>query len=366
MPQSWVGCLKGDLDTPALCIDLDGLQANIRKISSMCAVHGVAWRPHAKGHKCPAIAHEQRLAGAIGATCAKLGEAEVLAQAGVRDLLVANLVVGERKWERVAALTRWADPIITVDHYVQAEGLSRVCRARGTKVRVIIEVDIGLDRVGVTPGRDTLELAQAIDRLPGLKLAGIMGYEGHLLKIPDLVEKERRIGEAIGTLVGCKDQLLAAGLCCDIVSCGGTGSLPWTVKCPGITEVQAGGGIFMDGMYSEKCQVEGLTHCLSVLATVVSRPKRSKAYIDLGRKSINAELGPARVKGFPDAEVRVQSAEHCELVLGPESERLAIGDRVEVFVGYHDWTVVLHDEFHGFRGDRLEVVWPILARGALQ
>lgn len=366
MPQSLVGCTLDDLDTPALCIDLDRLQANIRSIAALCRKSGIAWRPHAKGHKCPAIAHEQLRAGAIGATCAKLGEAEVLAQNGIHDLLVANLVVGERKWERAAALTRWADPIITIDHFVQAEGLSRVCEARGTRIRVVVEVDIGLDRVGVKPGRDLLQLAQAIDRLPGLKLAGIMGYEGHLLKLPDLDEKDRKIREAIGTLVASKDQLLQSGLCCDIVSCGGTGSFQHTVGCPGITEIQAGGGIFMDGMYTDKCLVTGLDYALTVLATVMSRPRKGKAYLDIGRKSINMELGPARIIGYPGAEVRAMSAEHCEVVLDEASEGLKIGDRVQVIVGYHDWTVVLHDTFYGLRTNRIETVWPILARGALQ
>ncbi len=366
MPQSLVGRMLDDLDTPALCIDLDRLQSNIQAIAGLCQKNGIAWRPHAKGHKCPAIAHEQLRAGAIGATCAKLGEAEVLAQNGVHDLLVANLVVGERKWERAAALTRWADPIITIDHFVQAEGLSRTCEARGTRIRVVIEVDIGLDRVGVQPGRDTLQLAQAIDKLPGLKLAGVMGYEGHLLKLPDVAEKDRKIREAIATLVSCKDLLTKSGLNCEIVSCGGTGSMFHTVACPGITEIQAGGGIFMDGMYSDKCGVTDLDFAMSVYATVVSRPRKGKAYLDLGRKSISMELGPARILGYPGAEVRAMSAEHCEVLLDEQSENLKIGDRVRVLVGYHDWTVVLHDTFFGLRGDRIETVWPILARGAMQ
>src|SRR5262249_43104173 len=156
---------------------------------------------------------------------------------------------GLRKLERVAALRRWADPIIACDHFAQAEPLAEVCRSRGVEVRVIIEVNLGLDRVGVTPGKDTLALAQAIDRLKGVKFAGIMGYGGHLPQVPGPAEKEQKIRESMQVLVGCKEQIVKAGIGCGIVSAGGTGSYQLTVRCPGVTEVQAGGGIFMDPFY---------------------------------------------------------------------------------------------------------------------
>src|SRR5579871_6427488 len=183
VPQSLVGARKPELDTPILCIDLDRMESNIRKMADSCRKHGVQWRPHEKCHKTPAIALKEIEAGAIGVTCAKVSEAEVMAAGGVRDILIANMIVGPRKLERVAALRRWADPIVACDHFAQVEPLAEVCRSRGVEVRVIIEVNLGLDRVGVTPGKDTLALAQAIDRLKGVKFAGIMGYEGHLLQI---------------------------------------------------------------------------------------------------------------------------------------------------------------------------------------
>lgn len=366
MAQSLIGTAKRDLDTPVLCIDLDRMESNIRKMAGYCREHGVAWRPHEKCHKTPAIALKEIEAGAIGVTCAKVSEAEVMAAGGVHDILIANMIVGERKWERVAALRRHADPIVACDHFAQVEPLAAVCHRRGVEVRVIIEVNLGLDRVGVQPGKDTLELAQAISKLKGVKFAGIMGYEGHLLQVAEPAEKQKKIGAAMQTLVGCKEQIAKAGIACDIVSAGGTGSYEYTAKYPGITEIQAGGGIFMDPYYRVNCQVKELEYALTVLATVVSRPTLERAILDSGRKTLNPDIAMPVVAGHEDATVKRLSAEHLELTLGPKSQDLKIGDKVELVVGYGDFTTVLHDEFHGFRGDRLEVVWPILGRGKLQ
>lgn len=366
MSQSLIGASKFDLDTPLLCIDLDRMENNIRQMADTCRSHGVQWRPHEKCHKTPAIALKEIAAGALGVTCAKVSEAEVMAAGGVRDILIANMIVGERKWERVASLCRHADPIVTCDHYAQVEPLATICKKHGVAPRVIIEVNLGLDRVGTRPGRETLELAQAISRLPGLRFAGIMGYEGHLLRIADPVEKEQKIRSAIGVLTGCADSIRQSGLPCDIVSAGGTGSYQITVKCPGVTELQAGGGIFMDPFYRNDCQVADLEYALTVLATVVSRPSLERAVLDAGRKTMHPDLALPVVVGYPDARVKRLSAEHCELDLGSRSQDLKIGDKVELVVGYGDFTTVLHDEFYGFRNNRLEVVWPILGRGKLQ
>ncbi|MGH7129560.1 MAG: DSD1 family PLP-dependent enzyme, partial [Planctomycetaceae bacterium] len=302
MTQSLIGSHKLDLDTPVLCIDLDEMQANVAKMAGFIHARGKAWRPHEKCHKTPAIARLQLEAGAIGATCAKVSEAEVMAAGGVRDILIANMIVGPRKVERVASLCRWADPIVACDHFAQAEPLAAACKSAGVACRAIIEVNIGLDRVGVRPGRDAVELAQAIDRLDGVELAGIMGYEGHLLRVEDQSEKRAKIVESIGILTYCRDLLLAEGLRCDIVSAGGTGSYQITSDCEGVTELQAGGGIFADPMYQDQMHVAGLEHALSVLATVVSRPTLDRAILDAGRKSHNPDFAAPLVKGRPDAK----------------------------------------------------------------
>lgn len=366
MHTSIIGAMKSELDTPLLCIDLDVMESNIGKMADFMHQRNVQWRPHQKCHKTPAIAHREISAGAIGVTCAKVTEAEVMAAAGIHDILIANMLIGRPKLERVAALCRSADPIVACDHYVQAEQLSQVCSERGVECRMIIEVDIGLNRVGVRPGKDTLELAQGIDRLPGVRLAGIMGYEGHTLTIEDPDEKRRQINDCLGTLLHCRDRLLQAGLCCDIVSAGGTGSYQYSCDVDGITEMQAGGGIFADPLYQLRMGVVGLDYALTVHTSVVSRPQRERVILDSGRKTLHPDLQMPLVKNLPDIEPVRFSAEHGELRLGPNAPDLQIGDKLELIVGYADFTTVLHDAFYAFRNDRLEAVWPILGRGRLR
>jgi D-serine deaminase-like pyridoxal phosphate-dependent protein len=355
-----------DLDTPALCIDLDVLESNIAQMAAACRRHGKAWRPHAKAHKSPIVARKQLEAGAIGVTCAKLGEAEVLAAGGVRDLLVANQLAGMHKMRRLAQLCRTADPVVAVDHVEQAQSMSQACSAAGVQVRVIVEVDIGLNRAGVAPGDAAVELAQAVDRLPGLRLCGIMGYEGHLLTVPDLEEKERRIAAALELLGQTRDALRRSGLCCDIVSAGGTGSYRYTLQSPHVTELQAGGLIFMDAFYRRKCQVGEFGHALTVLTTVVSRPERTRAIIDAGRKTHWIDHAAPIFLGFEEQiQVRRLSAEHGELLLEGEAQRLRIGDRLRFIPGYSDFTNVLHNAFYVLRGDEVVDTWPLEARGKL-
>ena len=184
--------------------------------------------------------------------------------------------------------------------------------------------------------------------------------------LDDPSEKQQRIREAMSVLADCADKLRRDGLRCDIVSAGGTGSYQISAECAGITELQAGGGIFADPFYRQQCHVDGLESALTVLATVVSRPTLDRAVLDSGRKTLNPDVQLPIVKGWPDAQIKRLSAEHCELTLGPQSQDLKIGDKVELFVGYADFTTPLHDHFYGFRGNRLEVVWPILGRGKLQ
>lgn len=366
MTQSLIGTHKQELDTPILCIDLESMDSNMKSMADFMQSRGKEWRPRQKCHKTPAIAWKQIEYGAIGVSCSTVSEAEVMAAAGIGDILIANMIVGKRKVERVAALCQQTDPIIAVDHYAQVEPLAAACHARGVLCRVVIEVDIGMHRVGCRPGNDTLELAQGIKRLEGVDLVGITGYEGHLLSIEDAVEKREKIEHAINVLKVSRDRLLDADLDCSIVSAGGTGSYQITSDCDGVTELQAGGGIFADPFYKVQCGVEGLEYALTVLATVVSRPALGRAVLDAGRKAHYPDREPPTLKGHPDAKVTHVSAEYCQVDLEGESRNLKIGDKVELIVGYADFTTVMHDAFYGFRNDILEVVWPIAGRGKLQ
>ena len=357
------GTHKDDLDTPALCIDLDRLEANIRDAASMCRQHGVGWRPHAKCHKSPDVGRRLIEAGAIGLTCAKLGEAEVFAAAGIRDLLIANLIAGPRKVERLVELRRKADPIVCLDSMDQAEPISRAMQAAGLRVRAILEIDIGLNRVGVPPGEAAVSFARQVSALKGIELVGIMGYEGHLLLIEDQAEKGAKIKAALAQLAETKRMLEAADIPCPIVSCGGTGSMPFAVAQDGITEVQAGGLIFMDAFYRHRCRIEAFQYALTVISTVVSRPAPDRAIIDAGRKTINMEIHMPQVLGRSDIHVERLSAEHGSLRLDSAAQSLKIGDRLELVPGYADLTTVLHNHFYVLRDGRVVDVWPLTGRG---
>jgi D-serine deaminase-like pyridoxal phosphate-dependent protein len=360
-----LGTPKDELDTPALLIELDALESNIAHAAALCRQHGVAWRPHAKCHKSPDVARRLIEAGAIGLTCAKLGEAEVFAAAGITDLLIANFLVGSRKVERLVELRRKADPIVCFDHIDQAVPIGRAMQAAGQRVRAILEVDIGLERAGVAPGKPAVELAKQVAELPGIEFAGIMGYEGHLLTVEDQGEKAARICAALSQLVETAERIAAAGMACPLVSCGGTGSLRFAAQHPGITELQAGGVIFMDAFYRHKCRLEGFRYALTVLATVVGRPAPDRAIIDAGRKTMNMEIDLPLVIGRDGIVVDRLSAEHGILKLAPAAQDLKIGERLEFVPGYGDLTTVLHNQFFVLQDGRLIDIWPLTARGRL-
>ncbi|MFM8681686.1 MAG: alanine racemase, partial [Alphaproteobacteria bacterium] len=229
MPLSCVGRRKSELDTPVLLVDLDRMEANIAAIAGACRAAGVSWRPHFKGIKVPAISLRAMAAGAIGITCAKLGEAEVAAAAGIRDILVANQVVTPLKMERLARLRRSADPVVAVDDAGNVDALGEAARRAGVVLRVVSEVDIGKRRAGALPGEPVVALARRIAATQGLSFAGIMGWEAQAVGIADPAEKQRCVADAIALLAGSARDCAAAGLPCAIVSCGGTGTIRYTM-----------------------------------------------------------------------------------------------------------------------------------------
>jgi len=360
-----LGTPKDNLDTPALLLDLDLFEANVAQAVAVCRQHGVNWRPHAKCHKSPDIGRRLIEAGAIGLTCAKLGEAEMFAAAGISDLLIANYLVGPQKIKRLVELRRKADPIVIFDAFDQVLPISRAMAESGQRVRAILEIDIGLERAGVLPGKSAVELAKKVAELPGIEFVGVMGYEGHLLTLNDQGEKASRICASLNQLTETVQRLEAAGIRCPIVSCGGTGSLPFSVAHPGITELQAGGLIFMDAFYRYQCHLENFRFALTILVTVVSRPAPDRAIIDAGRKTMNMEIAMPLVMGRDDITVDRLSAEHGILKLGPAARDLKIGDRLELIPGYGDLTTVLHNQFFVLQDDKLVDIWPLTARGKL-
>lgn len=365
MQPSPIGLPVSELDTPALLVDLDRLEQNAEHMSGHFRARGVAWRPHAKAHKCPAIAHMLRRKGAIGVTVAKVSEAEVMAAAGIDDILIAHMVVGPHKTARLAALQRHSAVKACVDHPDQVEPMGRAATAAEVEIGVLVDVDLGMHRTGVHDAREALALARKVSQTPGLRFEGLMGYEGHTLMISDPAEKRAAIGEAIGRLIEARKTIEADGLECRIVSAGGTGTYQFTADIPGITEIQAGGGIFACRYYTDACRVTGHLPALTLLATVVSRPAPDRAILDIGQKSVSGYRNPPILRDHLNCQIVSLSAEHATVEVAP-GVSLKIGEKLHVIPGYSDFTFVLHDRVVGHREGRVEASWELLGRGKLQ
>jgi D-serine deaminase-like pyridoxal phosphate-dependent protein len=352
------------LDTPVLWVDLDQLEQNIEMMASHFRSAGVQWRPHIKGIKVPAIAHKLLAAGAIGVTCAKLGEAEVMAAAGIRDILIANQIVGRHKYLRLVNLCRQADVKVAVDSTATLADLGQAARDKGVEVGVLLELDSGMHRAGVQPGRPTVELAHAVVETPGLRFDGLMSWEGHVLtaETPDARRQQAR--ESIGLLLESADQCRQAGIPVHIVSCGGSGTADVTPFLAGVTETQAGGAIFSDVTYAS-WNVPTLP-ALFVRCTVTSRPAPERIIVDGGFKTMPAWMNPPRPIGVDHVKRVATSAEHGIITLDQPNHEIQVGDGLDFILGYGDSTVFLHDSMYGVRNGTVELIWRIEARGRLR
>lgn len=359
-----VGVSVDELDTPALLVDLDIMEANIARAAAECRANGIQWRPHFKGQKTPEIVRKEMEAGAIGSTCAKLGEAEVLVEAGITDLLVANQIVGPQKIARLIALIGKGDVKVAVDSRAVSDPIGAAAAAAGKVQGVLIEVNTGMNRAGTEPGADTVALAKHIAATPGLKLRGIMGWEAHAVAIADGNEKAAVVADAIGHLVETAKAIRAAGIECEIVSCGGTGTFPYCARQPGVTEIQAGGLIFSDELYRTKFGL-GFPQALTVLATVVARPTPTRVILDAGKKTMSNDAAPPRPLGVASSKPVGLSAEHTTVVLDAPSDTPKVGDKMQFVVGYSDTTVHLHEKIQAIRNGRVEETWVVKARGKL-
>jgi D-serine deaminase-like pyridoxal phosphate-dependent protein len=353
---------KEELETPCLLIDLDRMERNLARMAEFFRGKSAKLRPHAKTHKSPIIAHKQLKLGAIGITCAKLGEAEVLVESGIRDILIANQIVDRAKVSRLAQMARLAQLIVAVDQSQNVEDLAEATRHHGSRLRILIEVDIGMHRCGVPPGEPALDLARKVKAQKSLEFAGLMGYEGHAVLKPTLEERAKLARKAVGELIETRRFLERAGVEVPIVSAGGTGTYTTTGTLPGVTEIQAGTYVFSD---AKRIQIGvDFEPALSVLSTVVSRPKPGVVVLDGGMKSISQDLGPPIFRDLPNLAFARLNAEHAVAEIREGSGfDLKVGDKVELIPSYGDTTINLHDAYVGLRQGRVETVWPVAARG---
>lgn len=360
-----IGSPKEEIDTPALLIDLPAMERNIARMAQYFADKPAKLRPHAKTHKCAIIAHKQLAAGnAVGITCAKVGEAEVLVAGGIRDILIANQIVGPQKITRLMGLARHADLMVAVDDPQNVDELSAAAVAAGAQLRVLVEVNIGMNRCGVEPGEPALALARKVAEAKGLRFAGLQGYEGHLVMHPDPQERRQRAVAAMQTLVDTRRYIEAAGLEVSIVSGGGTGTYDASGTVPGVDEIQAGSYVFMDTKY--RSVGVDFECALTVLATVISRPTPTVAITDSGMKVLTSEFGLPAVKDLEGATLARLSEEHGKVEFSSPNRDLKIGDKIEFIVSHGCTTINLHDRYYAVRDGRLEAVWEIAGRGKSQ
>lgn len=349
-----------EIATPALLVDVAALDRNIGRMAAFFAAGPCRLRPHFKAHKTPAIARRQLAAGScVGLTCATVAEAETVI-GFCDDVLIANEVVSDDKCARVAALARTVAVTVAIDSAIGIEALAAASRAAGVVVSVLVDVNVGQGRCGVEPGEAAVALARRAAGTSGVRLRGVMGYEGHLQPVRDRAEREARTRQAMRRLVETAQQMRAGGLRCDIVSGGGTGTYDITGRIDGVTEIQAGSYALMDSDYAAVGMP--FEQAFTVLGTIVSRPAPDRAVADCGHKAMTKDHGLPAVRGVESARVTALNDEHATIALPPASA-LAIGDRIRLIPSHTDPTVNLHDVFYAVDGDRVVDVWPIAARG---
>ena len=353
-----------DLDTPALLIDLDIVERNIRRMQEYCDAQGLALRPHIKTHKIPALAHRQIAAGARGVTCQKIGEAEVMAAAGLSGILITYNILGAAKLERLARLAHQAAVAVTVDAPEVADGLDLMAAQAGIDLTVLVECDTGGERAGVQTPAQALALAQYIDIASHVRFGGLMTYPLQPSSGPWLRE--------------ARALLDAAGLPPTIISGGGTPAAFRTHEYAEITELRVGNYIYNDRTTVAQGSA-ALGDCAQhVLATVVSRPTATRAILDTGSKALTSDpvrggdttaratMGHGHIVEYPDATIYALSEEHGHVDVSACPPPPALGERVRVIANHACTVSNLFDEVYAHRDGIVEAVWPIAARGKIQ
>ena len=358
-----VGQAIEDLDTPTLLLDRAASDRNLAKMAQFFADRKSKLRPHFKNHKCVTLAKRQLAAGnAVGITCAKLGEAEILADHGVTNLLIANQVVGAVKVRRLAELAKRARVAVAVDHLDQVEAISRAAVAAGSTVHLLVEVDIGMGRCGLPPGESVVELAKQIVKFPGVQLDGIQAYEGHLVNVIDRDQRRTQSQAAMQLAIDTRRLLEKSGIPVTCLSGCSSATYDSTGAMDGVDEIQAGSYATMDRQYYRLAPEFEIA--MSLLVRVISRPTADKAVLDVGVKGAGGEFGVPGIKDYPDVVVPFFLAE--EHVVVNNSPNWSIGQPLHLIPSHACTTCNLHREFVVHENGRVVDVWPIEASGLLR
>lgn len=364
------GMDEADIQTPCLILDLDALERNIKKMGDYAKAHGMRHRVHGKMHKSVDVAKlQESLGGAVGVCCQKVSEAEVFARGGIKDVLVSNQVREPAKIDRLARMPKLgARTICCVDDVANVADLSAASVKHGTQIECLVEIDCGAGRCGVTTTPAVVEIAKAIDAAPGLKFAGLQAYQGAMQHMDSYDDRKAKIALAVAQVKDAVDTLKAEGLECDIVGGGGTGSYYFESTSGVYNELQCGSYAFMDADYGRILDKDGKRidqgeweNALFILTSVMSHAKADKAIVDAGLKAQSVDSGLPVIFGRTDVQYVKCSDEHG-VVADPDG-LLKVNDKLKLVPGHCDPTCNVHDWFVGVRGGKVEVVWPVSARG---
>lgn len=373
-PAARPGMALSDVDTPALIIDLDAFERNLRRMADAAAAAGVKLRPHAKTHKSAIIAQKQIALGAVGVCCQKVSEAEILVRNGVLDVLVSNEIAGDSKIERLVSLAKEARIAVCVDNLDNARELAAAAERADVKLSVLVEIDVGSNRCGIAPGEPALRIASEIARSNSLHFAGLQAYHGAAQHMRSHDERRDAIARATELTRNTVELLSARGISCEIVGGAGTGTFEFEAASGVFNELQAGSYIFMDADYRRNRKADGTAfdafeNALFVFATVMSRPTDDRAVVDAGHKSLAVDSGMPEAFRRPGVVYRRPSDEHGVLISegGSLPER---GEKLLLVPGHCDPTVNLHDWYVCIRNlqgsiPTVEAIWPVEARGAV-
>ena len=359
--DSRIGLAIEELDTPTLLLDRAASDRNLAKMALFFANRPSKLRPHFKNHKCVTLAKRQLAAGAAGMTCAKLGEAEVLVDNGITNVLIANQVVGAVKVNRLVQLALRAKVAVAVDHIDQAQAISQAAAAAGATVHLLIEVDIGMGRCGLAPGETVLTLAKQIQSLPGVQFGGIQAYEGHLVNVIDRDQRRTQAIAAMQMAVDTRRMLEQAGITVPCISGCSSATYDCTGALDGVDEIQAGTYATMDRQYFRLAPEFEIA--MSILVRVISRPAPGKAVLDVGVKGAGAEFGVPGIRDYPNVVVPFFLAE--EHVVINESPEWPIGHALHLIPSHACTTCNLYREMVIHENGRVVDVWPVEASGRL-
>ncbi|WP_174247282.1 DSD1 family PLP-dependent enzyme [Acidisphaera sp. L21] len=362
-PPAQPGMRIAEVDTPALILDLDAFEANLDHLAAQLQGTGVRLRAHAKTHKSPVIAHLQMARGAIGQCVQKVAEAEVLAWAGVPDIIVTNQVVGAQKLARLAALARITRIAICADDPRQVAAIEAAAEAAGVRIPVLVEIDVGMGRCGIDAGPDAVALAKKIAGSRHLEFRGLQAYQGSAQHMRTPEARADAVSHAADLSRRTVEQLRQQGLDCPVVGGAGTGTFAHEVASGVYTEVQCGSYCFMDADYARNTDAPGFRQALFVQATVMSTSQPGIAVLDAGLKALSTDSGFPLVWERPGLTFVGASDEHGKMTCADGSTP-ELGEKLLLVPGHCDPTVDRYDWYVGVRGGRVECLWPVAARGA--